>query len=152
MPDMTEVLKRFGFHDDVPAVEEKDEGNRTGISEELVEVGENNLCGTEEIGEPTELRRSRRILEHKQKNDRRCIGCGGCVHEDTHKKMKGECDNSNLAQSSMASGRNECVCCDHVRGILAGAGMPVCRVGDSSVYETGVQPWNLFLFGLVWVL
>ena len=87
MPDMSEVLKRFGFHDAIPTVGEQDEGNETGIPEELVEIGENNLCGAEEVGEPTQLRRSRRIQEQKQKNDRRCIGCEGCVHEGMHKKF-----------------------------------------------------------------
>jgi len=87
MPDMTEVLRRFGFNDESPSSvesqgEEEGRGYLTTIpecEEEAGQEGEADEVVGLERREPARLRRSRRLAEQKRKDGNRCLGCEGCA-------------------------------------------------------------------------
>lgn len=94
MPDMTEVLKRFGFPDTGSeecgdsGVEQEEENTRRQGEELDEHSGEGPEQGRE-VQAP-QLRRSRRIAERGARGSA-CVGCGDCVHEGMHKVRGGEC-------------------------------------------------------------
>lgn len=123
MPDMTKVLERFGIKDSqkLSTIEEEEEvmdlSEVEGLADEEDSRGAeegNHVMGPSEverledeeggtgdvvIGEPVQLRRSRRIAEQRKTGGNQCIVCDGCVREGTHKKGGGECNNLKKARS-----------------------------------------------------
>lgn len=111
MPDMREVLKRFGFHDSTSSINEESEGQEPGAAEkeEPGDEMENRSEAEQEERDAVPLRRSRRIQDQQSSTKKRCIGCDDCVREDTHKQIRRvECENLNLARGSLASWAGEC--------------------------------------------
>ena len=90
MPDMTEVLKRFGFGESMSTIEEEDDGDVMEVQEGEGPAEGEVICGEAEVNEPTQLRRSSRIAERKTKGGHQCIACEGCVRGGTHKKEEGQ--------------------------------------------------------------
>ena len=88
MPDMTEVLKRFGFNEEShSSMQNEEEGE---VRRELTPIPEGEEFEEEvgqerkedevvepEIREPVRLRRSRRLAEQGKRNGHKCVGCEG---------------------------------------------------------------------------
>ena len=94
MPDMTEVLRRFGFPDTdseecLDSVVEQEEENTRRQGEDSDEHGGEDPEHGREVQAP-QLRRSKRIAERGARGSA-CVGCGDCVHEGMHKVRGVEC-------------------------------------------------------------